>query len=300
LTEFKFIIHLKPTALQFTTMKKGPQLIPDYFITRKNTVLQVLFTTLFAYIFINIYRPFGAGEWYNISSGEFIFYSGLLVIAGMLVVLISRALLMFLIRRKQTVTVRYYILMIAGEVLLMAAMYAFLEKFIMNDSRNFGFLYYLALQNTALILLIPYVISLLFFAWKEKSISLNNLLNQIRYSSNFISFHDEKGILRISLKPDDLLYLESSDNYVSIKHLQNEQLKSELIRNTLKNIEKTFENSSLLRCHRSYIVNIKRVSIVRKEGTSMKLILESPTYEEIPVSRGYQNIVKDFFDQKNK
>jgi hypothetical protein len=180
-------------------MKKGPKLIPDDFVTRKNTVLQVLFATLFAYVFINIYRPFGAGEWYNISAAEFVFYSGLLVIAGMLVVLISRILLMFLIRRKNPVTVRYYILMIAGEVLLMAVMYTFLEKYTMNDPRNFGFLFYLALQNTALILLIPYVISLLFFAWKEKTISFNNLLNQIRNSSNFISFHDEKGILRISI-----------------------------------------------------------------------------------------------------
>ena len=281
-------------------MNKGPKLIPNYFVTRKNTVLQVLFATLFAYIFINIYRPFGSGEWYNISSLEFILYSGLLVVAGMLVVLVSRILLMFLIKRKKPVTIRYYILMIAGEILLMAVMYAFLEKFTMNDPRNFGFLFYLALQNTALILLIPYVISLLFFAWKEKTISLNNLLNQIRHSSNFISFHDEKGVLRISLKLEDLLYLESSDNYVSIKYLHNKQPKSVLIRNTLKNIEQKFESAPLLRCHRSYIVNIKRVSMVRKEGNSMKLLIESPNNEILPVSRSYQTIVKDFFDQKNK
>lgn len=281
-------------------MQRRPKLIPDYFVTRKNTILQVLFATLFAYIFINIYRPFGSGEWYNISSAEFIFYSGLLVIAGMLVVLLSRVFLMFLIKKKKPVTIRYYILMIAGEILLMAAMYAFLEKFTMHDPRSFGFLFYLALQNTALILLIPYVISLLFFAWKEKSISLNNLLNQVRHSSNFISFHDDKGILRISLKLEDLLFLESSDNYVSIKYLHNNQLKSVLIRNTLKNIEKTFENSTLLRCHRSYIVNTKRVGMVKKEGTAMKLLIESPNNEKIPVSRGYQTIVKDFFDQKHK
>ncbi|WP_291862056.1 LytTR family DNA-binding domain-containing protein [Marinilabilia sp.] len=263
-------------------------------------MLQVLFATLFAYVFINIYRPFGSGEWYNISSGEFIFYSGLLVIVGMLVVLISRVILMFLVKRKKPVTVRYYILMIAGEILLMAAMYGFLEKFTMNDPRSFGFLFYLALQNTALILLIPYVISLLFFAWKEKTISLNNLLNQMKHSSNFISFHDDKGVLRISLKLDDLLYLESSDNYVSIKYIHNNNPKSVLIRNTLKNIEQKFENSTLLRCHRSYVVNTKRVGMVKKEGNTMNLLIESPNNEKIPVSRGYQTLVKDFFDQKYK
>jgi hypothetical protein len=40
--------------------------------------------------------------------------------------------------------------------------------------------------------------------------------------------------------------------------------------------------------------------MVRKEGNSMKLLIESPDNEKIPVSRGYQTPVQDFFDQKNK
>lgn len=275
-------------------MKKGQRLIPDYFITKKNTVLQILFTTLFAYVFINIYRPFGSGDWYNVDWWEFSLYSGLLVIAGMLVVLASR-LLMFFLKKKTPVTIRYYVLMILGEILFMAAIYAILEKTVIKDERNFGYLLYLAIQNTALILLIPYVISLLFFSWKAKTISLNNLLNQLKHNSSFIPFHDEKGVLRISLKAEDLLYIESSDNYISIKYLHNDQNKSILIRNTLKNLEKEFENSLLLRCHRSYMVNVKRVSMVKKEGHNMKLILSSPGNEKIPVSRGYHAVVKNFF-----
>ncbi|MFW5754047.1 MAG: LytR/AlgR family response regulator transcription factor, partial [Marinilabiliaceae bacterium] len=263
----------------------------------KNTILQVFFTTLFAYFFINIYRPFGAREWYNVEWWEFSLYSGLLVIAGMLVVLVSRVL-MFIIKRKKPVTVRYYIFMVAGEIFFMAVMYAFLERIFMDDPRNLGYIFYLALQNTALILLIPYLISLLFFSWREKTISLNNLVKQFRNMTQFISFRDEKGVLRISLKPDDLLYLESSDNYVSVKYLRNEKLRSVLIRNTLKNYEKEFENSILLRCHRSFLVNIKRVSMVRKKGYKMDLILDSPGNEIIPVSRGYQKMVLNFFENK--
>jgi DNA-binding LytR/AlgR family response regulator len=278
-------------------MLKTRKNIPEYFITRKNTILQILFTSVFAYFFINIYRPFGSREWYNVEWWEFSLYSGLLVIAGMLVVLLSR-LIMFAIKKQKPVTVRYYTLMIAGEVISMALMYAVLEKLIMKDSRNFGYIFYLALQNTALILLIPYVISLLFFSWQEKTINLNHLLNQFRQFNSFISFRDENGLLRISLKTEDLLYIESSDNYVSIKYLRNDQQKSVLIRNSLKNLEKEFENSILLRCHRSYMVNIKRVSMVRREGHKMSLILESPESEMIPVSRGYQKAVMDFFENK--
>ncbi len=271
-------------------MVKAQKLIPAYFVTRKNTILQVLFTSLFAYFFINIYRPFGSREWYNVGWWEFSLYSGLLVIAGMLVVLISRVL-MFVIKKHKPVTVRYYIIMVAGEIFFMALMYAFLEKFVMDDARHFGYIFYLTLQNTALILLIPYLISLLFFSWQEKTVSLNYLLKQFRNITQFISFRDENGVMRISMKPDDLLYLEASDNYVSIKYLRDGQLKSVLVRNTLKNYEQEFENSILLRCHRSFMVNIKKVSMVRKEGHKMNLILESPENEIIPVSRGYQDFV---------
>ncbi|MGM0377276.1 MAG: LytR/AlgR family response regulator transcription factor [Bacteroidota bacterium] len=264
-------------------------------MTRKNTILQVLFTSLFAYFFINLYRPFGSREWYNVEWWEFSLYSGILVIAGMLVVLVSR-ILMFVTKRQKPVTVRYYIMMVAGEIFFMALMYAFLEKFVMDDPEHFGYIFYLALQNTALILLIPYLISLLFFSWQEKTISLNHMLNKFRDMTHFISFRDENGVLRISMKPDDLLYLEASDNYVSIKYLRNEKLKSILIRNTLKNYEKEFEDSILLRCHRSFMVNIKRVSMVRKEGHRTNLILESPGNEIIPVSRGYQNMVLNYFE----
>ncbi|MGQ1891018.1 LytR/AlgR family response regulator transcription factor [Thermophagus sp. OGC60D27] len=271
--------------------------IPNYFITRKNTILQILFTSLFAYIFINIYQPFGSGKWFNITGWEFSFYSGLLVIAGMLVVLVSRIFLMFMIKRRNPVSIRYYILMVFGEILFMGALYAFLQKVVMHDYRSYLFLLSRALENTALILLIPYIISLLFFAWKEKTISFNNLLQQIRNNSSFISFHDEKGVLRISLKTNNLLYLQSLDNYVSVKYLQNNQPKTVLIRNTLKNISKEFDNTILLRCHRSYMVNVNRVIMVKKEGNNLKLQIECPNGNvNIPVSRGYAPTVKQFFE----
>lgn len=281
-------------------MSKRKQ-IPAYFVTRKNTILQILFTSFFAYVFINIYKPFGSGEWFNISWWEFSFYSGLLVIVGMLVVLLSRIFLMFLIKKKKPVTIRYYVLMVFGEIFFMGILYASLQKTVMHDQRTFFYLLLRALENTSLILLIPYIISLLYFAWKEKTISFNNLLQQIRNNTSFISFHDEKGILRISLKINDLLYLESLDNYVSIKYTQNNQLKNALVRNTLKNIEKEFGDTILLRCHRSYMVNVNKVTTVKKVGNNLKLQIECPHENiNIPVSRGYAPTVKSFFERRKQ
>ncbi len=276
-------------------MKQRPKLIPGYFVTRKNITIQILFTAIFAFVFINIYQPFGAGTWYSVTWYEFSFFSGMLVLAGMLVVLVSR-ILMFSIKKNNPITVRYYLLMVAGEILLMAMMYAFIEIAFLSDPRPFGQLWFIALQNTALILLIPYIISLLFFAWREKTISFNNLLRQHTSKDQFIPFRDENNVLRYSIKREDLLYLKSMDNYVVIQYLENEQQKSVLVRNSLKNYENVFKDLSLLRCHRSYMVNVRHVKMAQKKGNNMRLLLDTPNHETIPVSRGYSQSVSRFFD----
>ncbi len=280
---------------QCRIMSKLSKIIPDYFVSRRNTIIQILFTTLFAYVFINIYRPFGAGEWYDVSYWLFLLVSGLLVLAGMLVVLISR-LLMFRVKRSKPVTAVYYVLMVAAEVLFMGAFYAILERIVLGDIRPFGALLYIAVQNTSLILLIPYTISLLFFAWQEKKMTLESLIDQIRRKAYFIPFRDENGILRITLKSSDLIYLEASDNYVVIHYQAGEKVKSYLIRNTLKRLEIELEGFMLTRCHRSYMVNIPRVKMMKREKGVFHLWMNDSGSVSIPVSRSYAPQMAKLFE----
>lgn len=274
---------------------KNRKITPAYFLTRRNTVIQVLFTTLFAFVFINIYRPFGASEWYDVTWWLFSLASGLLVLAGMLVVLVSR-LIMFWVKRTHPISVLYYVFMVAGEVVFMGALYAVLELVVLGNVRPFARLVYMAVQNTSLILLIPYTISLLFFAWQEKKMSLEELINQIRRKAYFIPFHDENGVLRITLKSSDLVYLEASDNYVVIHYQAGEKMKTYLIRNTLKRLETQLDGFSLVRCHRSYMVNVARVKMMKREKGVFNLWMDDTGTITIPVSRSYAAEMARFFN----
>jgi len=266
--------------------------IPSYYITRRNTVIQIAFTTVFAYAFINLYKPFGAGEWYDVSWWVFSFASGILVVSGMLVVLASR-LLMFLLKRTRPVSILYYAIMVAGEIIFMAVLYALLERWVLKDIRSFAALVYFSAQNTALILLIPYLISVLFFEWQEKKMSLEKLVKQIGYRALFIPFKDEKGTLRFTLKANDLIFLESSDNYVVIHYESAGKMKSYLIRNTLKQFEKDLAEFPLLRCHRSYTVNMHHVKMMKREKGTVQLLMDDMGQHTIPVSRTYvDNVFK--------
>jgi len=85
----------------------------------------------------------------------------------------------------------------------------------------------------------------------------------------------------------DLLYIHAADNYVEIHFLENKNIRSTLLRNSLKRIEEQITDSpSLLRCHRAYIVNISRIEEVEGNSDGYKLTLNKGRII-VPVSRSY-------------
>jgi hypothetical protein len=191
--------------------------IPDFFVKRRNTVIQILFTTIFAYAFILIYRPFNSRSWFDVNTGKFAFGVGFVVVLGMLVVIISRVI-MSQIRKVRTITIAGYAIMIAIEVLAMTGFYMMIQKVFLKDPRFWFEVYYTAILNATLILLIPYLMSLLYFAWYDKKQKLENLLfaKTNEPESRFIHFDDENGDTKLSMQLNDLLYIEASENYVII------------------------------------------------------------------------------------
>ena len=102
-----------------------------------------------------------------------------------------------------------------------------------------------------------------------------------------ISFHDEKGVLKFSIKKEDLLYLEAADNYVILYYLDNQKPGKYMIRNTLKRIEQDLSHTGLVRCHRSYIVNIDNVKMIRKEKEGLIIGFDAPVEITVPISKTY-------------
>lgn len=274
--------------------------IPDYFINKRNTIIQIVFTTVFAFVFINIYKPFGSENWYNATKLQFFIFSGLLVLQGMLVVLASRIIL-FQVKKRRTVTILGYAVMIALEILVMAAFYTLYEKVILKEQRTFLDLWYVASGNTSLILLIPYLISSLYFAWQDKKQNLEKLMqekSEDRHQKEFIPFSDEKEVLKLTIKTDALYYIESSDNYVTIYYADDDQVKSFLLRNSMKKMEEILQNYPVIRCHRFYMVNAKQVKRIRKTGRGYKIEMDMPGKRVIPVTKTYETGVLKLFNSQ--
>jgi len=90
--------------------------VPPYLNEKANIVRLVIFTSLFALIFINIYFPFGADKWFNLTRLEFFTFSSLTILTGVLVVVISR-IIMYNVCRRRSIMIWHYLLWIVGDTL---------------------------------------------------------------------------------------------------------------------------------------------------------------------------------------
>lgn len=278
--------------------------IPAYLYEKSNVVRLILLTATFALLFINIFQPFGSRGWYpHISDFKYFFFSSLIILTGMLVVVVSR-LIMLAYTKKNDLFLWQYLFWILVEIVAMSLFYTLFSKYIPKEGLNRDILeiFRQSTINTSLVLLLPYAILWLYFSWRDK----NNLLEKLAQAEpsvevakkNLVAFPDEKGELKISIMLENLLYVDSADNYATIHYLNKSKLSHYLIRNSLKWMEENLtKDSPLVRCHRSYIVNLDKVKVLRKTKEGIFLELDTDSTPDIPVSKTYYERVMSKFSK---
>lgn len=273
--------------------------IPSYLNEKKNIVRLILFTSLFALVFINIYSPFGVDRRFNLTRIEFLTYSSIVILTGVLIVVMSR-IIMYHVCKRHMINLWHYLLWIFAEILFMALFYALFDKLFLKDIRIFTDLVKASARNTALVLLIPYSVMWLYFSLHDKKEQLERLAEIQSFSGNardMIAFYDDKAILRFSVKRESLLYIESSENYVSICYLNKGKVSKYLLRDTLKKMEEIFAGTDVIRTHRSYMINFEKVKVIRKDKDGLSLELDTPFVIDIPVSKTYIDPVMQTFSR---
>lgn len=280
--------------------------IPAYIYDKNNIIQLILFTATFALLFINIFQPFNSREWYpNISEFKYFFFSSLIILTGMLVVVVSR-MIMYAYTRKHDLYVWQFGLYVIGEVVAMSLFYTLFAKFFprTGTERDIYEIFIQSAKNTAWILLLPYSVLWLYFSWRDKKTQLEKLAAQFGSELDgikvkpLIGFPDEKGELKISIMLENLLYVDSSDNYCTIHYLNKSKLSQFLLRNSLKWMDENLtKKTSLVRCHRSYLVNLDKVKVLRKTKDGIFLELDAPNTPDIPVSKTYYERVMGKFSK---
>ena len=89
----------------------------------------------------------------------------------------------------------------------------------------------------------------------------------------------------VTLQISHLLFIEAVGNYVKVSHLRNDQVRTDMLRATMKQMEETLQSYPMIvRCHRAFLVNLGQVEQIISHSGSTQLLIKH-CHESLPVSR---------------
>lgn len=97
----------------------------------------------------------------------------------------------------------------------------------------------------------------------------------------------------LELDGEALLLIRSADNYIEVYHLVREHVERTVLRGSLKAVEERLAGDlRFLRCHKSHLVDLRKVEHVSGNAQGLKLHLKGVS-EPVPVSRQLTSVVRD-------
>ena len=282
--------------------------IPSYLLGKYQLIGTITFSVLFAIVFLNIYIPFSETAWFALGNSMMFSLTLIFTAASILMLIISR---MLMYRSKKTFELTYagYSIWCIAEIALICLFYTWLTLVYSTPLaeapwETFG----RTMLYGAIALGIPYLISGMYFAIidKNNTIKLMNYENVVtdepvkpEAQMSKITLFDNSGALKLSLNPDNLYYIESDDNYIKVWYTDSKgEMKQYMLRCRLKTVEESFKGSGLVRCHRKYIVNINKVSTLRKENEGYVLELCNEAIPPLPITKTYTDSVLAHFTEQ--
>lgn len=97
----------------------------------------------------------------------------------------------------------------------------------------------------------------------------------------------------VSLDISNLLYIEAVGNYVRVCQLQDDEVRTTMLRATMKQMEDELQAYPMIvRCHRAFMVNLGQVEQISSNSRAMQLVMRH-SHDAIPVSRSNVSRLKE-------
>lgn len=286
-------------------------IIPAYLRAKYQLIATVTFTALWSLVYILVSAPFSNNVWFGLGGSKAFSFTAIFFGISLLVVIISKWL-MYATRAMFRMTASRYVGWLLAEVATVSLLYTCFTVqgvtlgIIEFKEMPFISIFLDAFKTVFICLIVPYVVSGMFFAIedKNKTIRLMNTSEvvsdepEVSAGTQKVTLYDNSGVMKLSVSLANLFYIESDDNYIIVWYTDAKgDLKKYMIRCRLKTVEESFLGSSLVRCHRKYIVNMDKVVSLRKEKDGYELDLENDAIPPITITKTYAENVLSRFNQ---
>lgn len=281
--------------------------LPETYTNNDSMACYILLVPIYSFFFLIGYKPFNILSYLDVEMGRFAFYSSMLISILLIIVTISR-FAMRLLRERLNLTYKSYFIWEFFEVFVSSMFFTLFIWLITGRKTP----YVSILPNVSIVsffvLIFPYTILAILSEISHKNRIIERLQDNIdRYSNGIIGadkspihFLDENKAMKLVVTAESLLYIVASDNYVDIHYISNGKITKYSLRNSMRSIEELCMQNNLIRCHRSYIVNLKKVKIIQKDREEgLFAELDTTGSPHIPISKKYADQVVKAFSMLN-
>ena len=286
--------------------------LPRFLLGKHQLIMTVMFAAFFSLIFLLVCIPISHNAWFALGRGEAFIFTVIFYLFSLAIIVMSKVLLYIQRNADNFPVYRYYLWNIA-EILIIALLYFFFTVegdkigIISLEDTDLWRLCLSSVVFTCLSLGVPYALMAQYFMIEEKDNTIR-LMNYNEVVSDApltpseerrITLFDNNGVLKLSISPDNLFFIESDDNYIQVWYTDvSGELKKYMLRCRLKTVEDSFADSDLVRCHRKYIINIRKVSVLSSQKDGYEVELDSDATPRIPVSKTYEQAVLARFNSR--
>ena len=289
---------------------------------RKETITTRIISTTFTVVALAVFKPFGLDAW------QWQAYVHLVVLGviGFLICMMTDTILKFIVRMPRSYCkgaeyiIRRNLWFQFINTPLVALGICLYRHFVLSDRVDGNQLSVVNfLETLAIIAFCSFAIGLYWrFKFRSKYLAmeleetrlLNEELKKVQEESGG-QVHDSDTVLNHAIYPPDssltltgttnesvtlqislLLYIEAVGNYVKVSHLFNDQVHTDMLRATMKQMEETLQGYPMIvRCHRAFLVNLGQVEQIVSHSGSIQLLIKH-CHESLPVSRSNMSQVK--------
>lgn len=283
-------VLLKPSAYIFAifglshyTMNKIRQILPLPYPVSKSTreiLASSLFIAVASYLFITVFQPFGTATFDNP-------YKYLLLLPYSIIPFLAFAVAGYLIKRRKWTFSKEMIKILCTLLVCALINYWYAANFINYTSFDLSDMVHMIYYSFAIGVPVCFMDALgrYIYLTMRHSVRIEPAIENTTADGR-ITIRPDSGTSVLSLAKSDFLFAESEGNYSTVYHLANGQPAKALMRLSLKNLEEQLDSDDIVRCHRSFIVNLNHVKTAKGNAQGYKLHMGNLA-GTVPVSRKY-------------
>lgn len=260
--------------------------IPHKLLSVPSLLAHVLGIPSFLLFFVLIYSPNWMVRMLDMQAGRYTFNLLMVMCIVLGVMCISRIPVTSVRKYLSNFNWLRYVLWCLAEMIGMSAfvaLYLTLSARVWDPSGGASYFATLgwSLAMVGSIVIYPYLLLNFVFAVMEKP-------EQPLPEDELVRLHDSAQQLKLVVAASAIVYIEASTNYVIIKYTEGERVKDYQLRNTMKTLEPQLRKHGIVRCQRSFFVNPRHVTALRKDKEGLIIAeLDVQGARSIPVSPNY-------------